>query len=148
MIVKSRFMITSRDLALERAQLEEEGLVRLQTTIRTRNAGQTAPSSLTTRRKLIKNTTIFIVAVRVVISVQCLAKTTGNLLKKRLLIDGKRSALRTNSGVNPPVELNKSKRKTKSNLKNKSSTNSMNFSTLKDKQLKKESAEMIQEALI
>ena len=147
MEVKSRFMTTSRDLALERAQLEPEGLVRLQTTIRTRNAGRTAPSSLTMKRKPIKSTMIFIV-VEAVISALCLAATTGNLLKKRLSIGGKHSALKTNSGVNLPVGLNKSKRKTRSNLKNKFLTNSMNFSTSKDKQLKKGSVEMIQEALI
>ncbi len=148
MEVKSRFMTTSRDLVLEHAQLEPEGLVRLQTTIRTRNAGRTAPSSLTTRRKLIKSTMIFIAVKVLVINAQCLAETIGNLLKKRLSIDGKRSVHRTNSGVNPQVEVNKSQRKTRSNSKDKFLTNSMNFSTSKDKQLKKGSVEMIQEALI
>ena len=145
-IKKSNFTTTNKASLgnLGAAPVAQELVEDLPTITVIRTGDPTAPFSLM-MRKVTKSTTTFIEG-RVETNAQCLEVIIDRQLKIKHITNGNSKKRTTNFGANRQVNLNK--KQTKSNLKSKSSTNSMNFSTSRGKQLRKESIEMTLGVLI
>ena len=147
MIRKSNSTITSKAslASLVAVPVAQELVEVLPTIIVISKRDPTAPFSQMTR-KATKSTMTFIEG-RVETNGLCLRVIIDRQLKRKHLTNGNSKKQTTNFGTHHQVnKLNK--KRTKSNLKSKSSTNSMNFSTLRGKQLRKELIEMTHGELI
>ena len=141
MIKKSNFTTTNKASLVnpEAAPVAQELVEVLLTIIVTSKRDPTAPFSQMTR-KVTKSTMTFIEG-RVETNGLCLKVIIDRQPKIKHLTNGNSKKQTTNFGTHRKAsKLNK--KQTKSNLKSKSLTNSMNFSTSRGKQLRKESIEM------